>query len=197
MRTARVYTKEETELISDPIRTAEEIGKILNVHPITVYRARKQLGIQVAVGAKVGKPNIKKMRQVERICIGKSCTNTFIVNQASKKKYCSHSCQQRTANVAKKGTGTRKIRNPLIKEYTRYARKVHHLSHKTYLQNIDKINPNKYPRTLCGVEGGWQLDHIIPIKECFEKGLSIEEASAASNLRMLSWKNNLMRQYTE
>ena len=134
MRTARVYTKEETELISDPIRTAEEIGKILNVHPITVYRARKQLGIQVAVGAKVGKPNIKKMRQVERIC---------------KKKYCSHSCQQRTANVAKKGTGSRKIRNPLIKEYTRYARKVHHLSHKTYLQNIDKklkyTKENEYP----------------------------------------------------
>ena len=57
------------------------------------------------------------------------------------------------------------------------------------------INPNRYTRTLCGVDSGWQLDHIVPIKECFEKGLSIEEASAVTNLRMLPWKNNLMRQY--
>lgn len=195
MRKARIYTEEELKLFYNTFLTAEEISVILKVHPITVGRARKKLGIIVAPGAKQGKPNPKKERRETRHCIGKGCTSIFTVIQSSKKKYCSHSCQQRTANVAKKGTGSRKIRNHLIKEYTRYARKVHHLSHKTYLQNIDTINPLGYPRTLCGVEGGWQLDHIIPIKECFEKGLSIEEASAISNLRMLPWKNNLMRQY--
>jgi hypothetical protein len=80
-------------------------------------------------------------------------------------------------------------------EYKAYARKVHGISRKTYTKNIDIINPNRYNRTLCGVENGWQLDHIIPIKECFLKGISPEKASEVSNLRMLPWKDNLMRNY--
>jgi hypothetical protein len=195
MATARVYTTEELKLICNPLLTAAEIGKILNIHPQTVYRARKSLNVQLAVGAKPGKANPKKMRQVTRACIGRECENEFTVGQASKKKFCSHSCQQRTANVAKKGIGTRKIRNPLSKEYSRYSRQVHGLSQKIYAQNIDTINPELHPRTLCGVEGGWQLDHIVPIKECFEQGWTIEQAAQITNLRMLPWKENLMRQY--
>ena len=65
----------------------------------------------------------------------------------------------------------------------------------TYEQNKEIINPNNYPRTLCGVKGGWQLDHIITVKECFEKGILPEDASSLNNLRMLPWKENLMRQY--
>lgn len=80
-------------------------------------------------------------------------------------------------------------------EYKTYARKVHRLSGKTYTENIDIINPNRYTRTLCGVEGGWQLDHIITIKECFLKGISPEKAAEVGNLRMLPWKDNLMRNY--
>jgi len=36
---------------------------------------------------------------------------------------------------------------------------------------------------------------MIKIKECFEKGLTEIEVSSASNLRMLPWRDNLMRQY--
>lgn len=191
----RNYTKEELKLISDTTLTADEIAKIINVHPITVGRFRKKLGIKVAPGAKKGKANPKKMRQVTRSCIGKDCVATFTVIQASTKKYCSHSCQQRTANVAPKGIGSRQKRNLLLTEYKQYSRMVHRLSQKIYEQNIDIINPNRYPRTLCGVHGGWQLDHIIPIKECFNNGVSAELASDVTNLRMLPWKDNLMRQY--
>jgi hypothetical protein len=193
----RIYTDNEISLISNIQLTAIEIGKILKVHPQTVHRFRKKLGLLIPAGAKSGKPNPNKMRQVDRKCIGKDCTTTFTINQASKKKYCSHSCQQRTANVAKKGVGSRTIRNPLIKEYTKYARTVHALSQKIYEQNIDMINPNGYPRTLCGVKNGWQLDHIIPIKECFQRGITPQDAASISNLRMLPWHDNLMRQYKE
>jgi hypothetical protein len=197
MPIARKYTNEELQLISNPQLTAEEIGKMLQVHPQTVYRYRKNLGLSIPVGAKSGKANPKKMRQVNRACIGKDCSTIFTVNQASKKKYCSHSCQLKTSNVAPKGIGSRSIRNPLIKEYTKYARTVHALSQKIYKQNINIINPHNYPRTLCGVEGGWQLDHIIPVKECFQQGKSPEEAASINNLRMLPWHDNLMRQYKE
>lgn len=89
----------------------------------------------------------------------------------------------------------KRYNNVNSKEYKTYARKVHRLSGKTYNENIDAINPERHKRTLNGVDGGWQLDHIIPIKECFLSGIPAEEAAALENLRMLPWKDNLMRNY--
>jgi len=89
----------------------------------------------------------------------------------------------------------KRYNNVNSKEYKTYARKVHRLSGKVYNENIDTINPERHSRTLNGVAGGWQLDHIIPIKECFLSGVSAEEAAALENLRMLPWKDNLMRNY--
>ena len=67
------------------------------------------------------------------------------------------------------------------------------LSEKTYVMFIDIINPERHPRTLAGVEGGWQLDHIKTVRECYECGLTPEEASSIENLRMLPWRDNLSR----
>ena len=192
---AKKFNNKEIILISNINYSARELSILLNVQPYEIYKERNRLGIKAARGAKTGKPNLKKIRTETRTCIGKDCTATFTVVPSRTKKYCSHSCQQKTANVAAKGIGSRKIRNPATPEYKKYARQVHGLSQKVYEQNIDILNPKKHPRTVCGVEGGWQLDHIIPIKECFEKGMTIEEASAITNLRMLPWKDNLMRQY--
>jgi hypothetical protein len=50
---------------------------------------------------------------------------------------------------------------------------------------------------LCGVDGGWQLDHIKTVREAFDEGLSPEEVAHVDNLRMLPWKENLMRNYNE
>ena len=82
-------------------------------------------------------------------------------------------------------------------EYAKYKNKVHNLTEKAYAANIDSINHNRYPRTICGVEGGWQLDHIKPVRKCFDEGISPEEASSAENLRMLPWRENLMRNYVD
>jgi len=67
--------------------------------------------------------------------------------------------------------------------------------HKIHKENKDLINPNNYPRTKMGIEGGWQLDHITPVIDCFKEGKTIEEASIVDNLRMLPWKENLMRNF--
>jgi hypothetical protein len=91
----------------------------------------------------------------------------------------------------------KRYNNVNSKEYKTYARKVHRLSGKIYNENIDTINPERHSRTLNGVDGGWQLDHITPIKECFLSGIPAEEAAALENLRMLPWKDNLMRNYNK
>lgn len=80
-------------------------------------------------------------------------------------------------------------------DYKNYKNAVYRMSQRVYEENIEIINPNNYPRTRMGVDGGWQLDHIKPVLECFREGLRIEEASDISNLRMLPWKDNLMRNF--
>jgi hypothetical protein len=77
--------------------------------------------------------------------------------------------------------------------FKRYKNKVHQLSHKVYLENIDIINPIRLPRTRAGVIDGHQLDHIKSIKKCFEEGLTPEEASVVTNLQILPWKENLKK----
>lgn len=76
-------------------------------------------------------------------------------------------------------------------EYQKYARKVRVLSEKNYVKYKEIINPNNYPRTLCGVEGGYQLDHILSVRESFDKGLKIEDCANVKNLQMLPWRHNL------
>ena len=191
----REWTEEELNLIKDVSYSARELSVLLNARPGTIRNLRVKLDVVPSQSIVMSKPRPYQLKQETRTCIGKECNFTFTVNRASKKKYCSHSCQQRTANVAAKGVGSRKMRNPATPEYKKYARQVHGLSQKTYEEHKQIINPNNYPRTLCGVEGGWQLDHIIPIKECFEKGLTPQEAAQVSNLRMLPWKDNLMRNF--
>jgi hypothetical protein len=189
------WTNEELTLIHDTTFSVREVAEKLRMRIGTVGNKRKTLGIKNDQSAVMSKSRPNRIKNETRCCVGKDCNNPFVVKPAMKKKYCSHSCQLRTENVAKKGIGSRAIRNPNIKEYTKYARKVHGLSHKVYEQNKETINPNNHPRTLCGVDDGWQLDHIVTIKECFERNVSVEDASAVSNLRMLSWRDNLMRQY--
>lgn len=85
------------------------------------------------------------------------------------------------------------MRNPRLREYIRYRNEVKRISEKVYVQHMDTINPGRKPRTLCGVHGGWQLDHIYPLKRCFEEGWSPEQAGCLSNLQMLPWEENLRK----
>lgn len=79
------------------------------------------------------------------------------------------------------------------KEYHKYARKVRLLTESTYAKYIETINPDNHPRTLCGVENGYQLDHIVSIRECFDSGISIEMCADVTNLQMIPWERNLQK----
>lgn len=127
------------------------------------------------------------------------------------KKYCSATCY----NLSKKGKRPRSFTTELLKNmdrsymyteeyrlkmskpdrplYKKYRSRVNKLTEKNYLLHVDKINPSQLPRTIAGVDNGYQLDHIKPVRECFDLGVSIEEASSPENLRMLPWIENLRR----
>lgn len=84
-------------------------------------------------------------------------------------------------------------RNYNTNEYKKYCRKVRYLTETEYSKYSNEINPKKFPRTLCGVDGGYQLDHIKGVSECFCSGVSIEDCASKNNLQMLPWKNNLSK----
>jgi transposase-like protein len=191
---SKEWSDEELNLIKNVSYSSKEISIMLKEKLGTIRNLRKKLEISTSQSVVMSKPRPHRHKQEIRNCAGKNCSTTFQINQASKKKYCSQRCQMLTQNPSFKGM-LRPQRNPNVEEYTRYSRKVHGLSQTVYKEHKDTINPDNHPRTLCGVDGGWQLDHIIPIKECFKKGLSVEEASSVKNLRMLPWKTNLMRNF--
>lgn len=122
------------------------------------------------------------------------------------RKFCSAACHHASdymkeilRNVDRSYTQTeefsRKQRNPNTPEYKIYAGKVHRLTKKTYELYKEEINPDDHPRTVCGVEGGYQLDHIITIKFGFENNIPPEVLAEKDNLRILPWKENLMRNW--
>ena len=74
--------------------------------------------------------------------------------------------------------------------YRRYRTRVKKLSEEEYKKYIDWINPNRLPRTLSGVSGGYQLDHKLPIRVAFTLGLAPELVSRFHNLQMLRWEAN-------
>jgi hypothetical protein len=196
-------TEEDIKIIVDPSKTMDEVKEIFGCHGITIQRWRKKYGWKGKVGSKPGKPKPENMTGSNVVCKNPNCDNEFYLNKRSSVRYCSRECVVSDPGYIKrlsdKLTGIPRPRecHPSTPEFNKYAGKVRRLTEKTYAEHIDTINPDRLPRTLCGVEGGYQLDHIIPIKEGFEKNMSIEDLAKPENLRMLTWKENLYRNWED
>jgi endogenous inhibitor of DNA gyrase (YacG/DUF329 family) len=59
----------------------------------------------------------------------------------------------------------------------------------TYQNDLEKL-PNWEKRGRCGVDGAYQLDHIMSINEGWEKKIPPEQIAKWENLRMIPWKQN-------
>ena len=191
-------TKEDIEWWST--HNNHEIGKKYGKSQATIARTKKKYDISSP--RKPGSGTTKKGRNIP--C--KTCGSDMWVIPAAEgiKKYCSRKCQHADPefidilkNIDKSYMQTEEYKNSLRKEttpeYKRYANRVHNLTKKTYAKHKGKINPRNHPRTICGVEGGWQLDHIIPISYGFENNIDEEYMASVTNLRMLSWEENLRK----
>lgn len=77
--------------------------------------------------------------------------------------------------------------NPNKNELKTYKARVHAI---TRSQDISILENSDKPRGLCGVEGAYQLDHIISITHGFKNGISPEVIGNIKNLQFLPWKEN-------
>jgi hypothetical protein len=73
---------------------------------------------------------------------------------------------------------------PKKKQYIREVRRITNQQPLWTLPNADKLIG------LCGVDGAYQLDHIISIDEGFKKGLPPSQIGHISNLQYIPWAEN-------
>ena len=139
-------------------------------------------------GVKFSRKYRTLLKNINRDHLCKSCT------EVEKAKHIDWSNLKKVNSERLKGSKNPKW-NPNRSEFQKYAYKVRRLTEENYKKHKDELNPYNFPRRLCGVEGGWQLDHILSIKEGFVQGKTPEFLSDIKNLQMLPWENNLLKSY--
>ncbi len=72
-----------------------------------------------------------------------------------------------------------------------YKAKVSNITKISYRQNKDKINPNNLPFGLAGTVGAHHLDHIVPMRYCFNNNIPEELCAHPDNLQILGWRENI------
>jgi hypothetical protein len=80
-------------------------------------------------------------------------------------------------------------------KYQQYRYLVDKLTEINYVKFYDIINPEHKPRTKCGVEGGYQLDHIYPVYEGFMNNIPPEEIAKLENLKVIPWEENQRKKH--
>lgn len=189
---------EKISLLTDNTLYDKDVAKILGVSIkyIPILRRRWKLKSKVR-GNKVNSIKSNTIIFPCKIC-------GISIRSSKRKRYCSRKCQYtcpeyrlKLKMMNKSYMQTEEYRNTLIKDttpaYKKYYNRVKKLTEQVYNDNIDIINPGRLPRTICGVKGGYQLDHIIPVKFGFDNNLPAEEIAQLKNLRIISWEENLQK----
>lgn len=99
--------------------------------------------------------------------------------------------QLKTANLNKSSKGRSEEWKKTADIWQLYKSKVTRLSKISYKNNKDKINPNNLSFGRAGKEGAHHLDHIVPVRYCFENYIPEELCSHPDNLQILGWRENI------
>lgn len=76
-------------------------------------------------------------------------------------------------------------------EWQIYKSEVTKLTRVNYNANKRIINPSNLPTGKAGTEGAYHVDHIIPIRYCFDHNVPTHVCADASNLQMLGWRESV------
>ncbi|QMP83884.1 MAG: hypothetical protein [Caudoviricetes sp.] len=134
------------------------------------------------------------------------CSSEFYVikSRMGVAKYCSRNCmvsdpeyslklKEIDKSYMKTESYAKATRDPNRPKYKQYQREVGKLTEENYAKNIEIINPDRVPRTLAGVSGGYQLDHKISVRYGFDNNIEISVIASPENLQMLPWLENVKK----
>lgn len=199
------FTEEDLVYILDPLVTADEIKERFGCSKPTVNRLRKKLGWTGKPGSKKNKPKPWQTNGTNIPC--RACGKDMYVTKKANTKYCSRSCMYGSEeylnilkNIDRSYMQTEEYSATLRKEstleYTKYSRRVHTLTARTYKLYEREINPLGLPRGVAGTPGAYHLDHKVPIKYGFANNISPEVIARKENLQILPWKENVKKSGT-
>ena len=72
-----------------------------------------------------------------------------------------------------------------------YKSRVTKLTRLNYKKSKHQINPDGLPQGKAGVDGAYHLDHIVPIRYCFNHNIPYDICAHPDNLQMLGWRENV------
>lgn len=78
-------------------------------------------------------------------------------------------------------------------DFLRYRYEVSKVTERNYREFREEINPHQHKRGLAGEDGAYHLDHIVPVRWCFENNISADIAGSIDNLQMMLWEENLSK----
>ena len=79
------------------------------------------------------------------------------------------------------------------KEEAAYGPAVRNLTKRNYHRFKNQLNPKNLPITPSGKNGGYQVDHIVPVSLCFKCSVTVPAAAAPENLQVIPWYLNAIR----
>ena len=85
------------------------------------------------------------------------------------------------------------ILGQLAREELRYGGLVRRLSKANFKNNLSRLNPDGRTMGRSGVAGSYQIDHIVPISDCWEHRVPPESAADMRNLQFIPWIVNISR----
>jgi len=83
--------------------------------------------------------------------------------------------------------------DPIYSDMKKYRNRIAVRTGKTYREFKHEINPMNHPLGKCGVDGAYQIDHIVPVREGFEKRIPVETIAAKENLQVIPWLDNIRK----
>lgn len=76
-------------------------------------------------------------------------------------------------------------------DWQKYKSTVTKQSRLSYSTHKHTINPDNLPTGKAGTEGAYHIDHIVPIRYCYDHQIPEEACSHYTNLQMLGWRENV------
>ena len=123
------------------------------------------------------------------------CGHTFTssaINLLSNKVNCPICNNKRKREMLQQFNIDRQIEyQKTASEWNIYRHKVYALTRQTYKNYSSTINPHNLFRGKAGVENAHHLDHIVPVRYCFNNDIPEEICAHQDNLQMLHWHDNV------
>ncbi len=155
----------------------------------------KDRGIEVLDDNYIGRMRIEEGKYTKIKVKNTSCGHVF---ECSPANLLTRNVNCPICNTKRKRESFQKINIERQVEYQKtasawdiYRHRVYQLTRQTYKEHHQTINSTNLPRGKAGVDGAYHLDHIVPVRYCFDNNIPSGVCSHRSNLQMLHWNDNV------